>query len=768
MAEKIVSPGVFTNEKDLSFIAQGVSEIGAAVIGPIQKGPALVPITVETLNDFYARCGYSSLKTYVPRTVEGYLSSAGVVTVVRVLGNEGYGARYTSLAANADIVAILSPTSNAADTETSASIIGISGSDSFVLDVEGTEYSCSLLNTSPNYITKVFGTDPLGSKPLYVTNHFGVYTSESYSAGNPVTASYATVTQSDGFDHGVTPWVQSQTIAGSKYNLFKFHTLGDGAISNREVKVGISEIKPGTLASDYYGSFTVLVRLVNGTFGSQDLDRRPEVVETFSNVNVNPNSSNYIAKVIGDRYTMNQVVDGANRVVSSGSFANNSRYIRIDLASNIETMPPEVVPYGFAAPVIPVGATFNADWYNVPYVTTQSIDGAYDARRFYGFNYENADSLNYLTNVPNGSSVTTQATFSLDDITVDSDLSGAPYYGSLANVTGSAAQRKFIVPFQYGFDGLPPTRTINVGADITNTNVYGYDCSGAATNGSLQYKKALDAVANAEEIDINLLVVPGIIHGVHTAISTYGKNLCETRGDCFYIMDTSQYSDTVSQIINNVEANELDSNYIATYYPWVKVIESNTTRDTWVPPSVVMPSVFAFNDRVAYEWFAPAGLNRGGLTDVIEPKTKLNHTQRDDLYDARINPIAFFPGQGVVAWGQKTLQIKASALDRINVRRLLINLKKFVASSSRYIVFEANTSATRNRFLNIVNPYLSSVQQKSGLYAFKVVMDETNNTPDIIDRNILYGQIYLQPTKTAEFIVIDFNILPTGAEFPSA
>jgi phage tail sheath protein FI len=197
----------------------------------------------------------------------------------------------------------------------------------------------------------------------------------------------------------------------------------------------------------------------------------------------------------------------------------------------------------------------------------------------------------------------------------------------------------------------------------------------------------------------------------------------------------------------------------------VKIVDANINKPVWVPPSVVIPGVLAFNDRVAAEWYAPAGLNRGGLSTVLDAYTRLTHAERDELYEGRVNPIATFPGQGVCVWGQKTLQAKPSALDRINVRRLLIAVKKYIASATKYLVFENNTAATRNRFLNIANPYLESVQQRQGLYSFKVVMDETNNTPDIIDRNVMYGQIFLQPAKTAEFIIIDFNILPTGAAF---
>jgi phage tail sheath protein FI len=175
--------------------------------------------------------------------------------------------------------------------------------------------------------------------------------------------------------------------------------------------------------------------------------------------------------------------------------------------------------------------------------------------------------------------------------------------------------------------------------------------------------------------------------------------------------------------------------------------------------------VISNNDKLSYEWFAPAGLNRGGIPEATQVYYRLTQADRDNLYLNRINPIASFPNSGVCVWGQKTLQAAASALDRINVRRLLIATKKYIASATKYLVFEQNNTQTRNRFLNIVNPYLESVKSRQGLYAFKVVMDETLNTADLIDRNIMYGQIFLQPTRTAEFILIDFNIQPTGASF---
>ena len=260
-----------------------------------------------------------------------------------------------------------------------------------------------------------------------------------------------------------------------------------------------------------------------------------------------------------------------------------------------------------------------------------------------------------------------------------------------------------------------------------------------------------------------MVVTPGIVRSLHPSVTTKVIDMVEDRSDAFYIADFNDYTDPISEA--TLQASGVDSNYVATYYPWVKTIDSNTNKLTTVPPSVLMPAVFASNDRLAAEWFAPAGLNRGGITGAVSVLNRLTHAERDTLYENKVNPIAAFPGQGIVAFGQKTLQDKASALDRINVRRLLIVLKKFIASTSRYLVFEQNTAVTRNKFLNTVNPYLESIQQRQGLYAFRGVMDETNNTPDVVDRNIMKGAIYLQPTKTAEFSQIDFNILPTGAAF---
>jgi phage tail sheath protein FI len=260
--------------------------------------------------------------------------------------------------------------------------------------------------------------------------------------------------------------------------------------------------------------------------------------------------------------------------------------------------------------------------------------------------------------------------------------------------------------------------------------------------------------------------LPGLIdeNTYAASILTKAQLMVEGRGDAFLVMDPVKYGSLLSNVVNI--ADQRNSNYVAEYWPWVLINDADLGRAVWVPAGTVVPSVYAFNDRVAAPWFAPAGLNRGGIDVAIRTERKLDQSNRDTLYDANINPIASFPNLGVAVYGQKTLQKKASALDRVNVRRLLIAAKKFVASTSKYLIFENNTAATRNRFLSIVNPYFDNVQQRQGLYAFKVQMDEKLNTPEVIDRNELRGAIYLQPTKTAEFIIIDFNVLPTGAAFP--
>ena len=278
------------------------------------------------------------------------------------------------------------------------------------------------------------------------------------------------------------------------------------------------------------------------------------------------------------------------------------------------------------------------------------------------------------------------------------------------------------------------------------------------------YTDALNLLANPNEYRYNIITVPGLtIDSYPTPIGTLITNT-EDRGDAIAVVDLVLYAKTVTNAISSAATQ--DSSYAASYWPWCQTTDPNTGQLVWVPASTMIPGVYAYTDKVSEPWFAPAGINRGGLGTVRQVEKKLTQSDKDNLYTGKVNPLATLPGRGVVVFGQKTLQTKPSALDRVNVRRLLISLKSYISQVADNLVFEQNTAATRNQFLSQVNPYLESVQQRQGLYAFKVVMDDTNNTPDVIDRNQLVGAIYLQPTKTAEFIYLNFNILPTGATFP--
>ena len=302
---------------------------------------------------------------------------------------------------------------------------------------------------------------------------------------------------------------------------------------------------------------------------------------------------------------------------------------------------------------------------------------------------------------------------------------------------------------------------------LTGTGKYYQNISSTDTQGLKgdNYTTAFNLLANKDEFRYNIITAPGLYQSDYSSnLNTLVSNT-ETRGDNIVVLDLEAYNSTIGAAVTTAASK--DTSYAAAYWPWCMVTDPDSGQLVWVPASTLIPGVYANNDNTAEAWFAPAGINRGGLSNVVRVERKLTQANRDTLYSGKVNPLATFPGRGVVVFGQKTLQAQASALDRVNVRRLLIALKNYISQVADNLVFEQNTTATRNSFLSQVNPYLESVQQRQGLFAFKVVMDDSNNGPDVIDRNELRGAIYVQPTKTAEFIYLDFNILPTGAEFPA-
>lgn len=580
MAERIVSPGVFTREVDQSFLPAGVAAIGAAVIGPTQKGPAGIPTVVTSYSDFLQKFGgsftsgsgasernYKYLTNYM---AQEYLKYADTLTVVRILAG-AYGPAQASVTAS-----------------------GTSG------------------------------------------NSFNLYT------------------LSDGAD-------QNSNGAETTNN-----ALVNGDINNLRWEV--------TNVNNTKGTFTLLIRR------GDDTSKRKIILEQYNNVTLDPNSNNYIAKIIGDQVSTLKDSGTTDPFLQlSGSFPNRSNLVRVEVLK-----------------------------------TT--------------YNYLDANGNIRLNSLSASLPAAVSGTFS----------GGSD--GTVAN------PKKF-------YD------------EITNTNTQGFNL-GIAGSGKTAYQDAIFLLKNQDEYDINLLALPGLVdnYANHAAVITTALTAMEDRADAFLLIDPVEYGATIGTATAKAESR--DTNYAATYWPWVKIPDADLGRNVWVPASTLIPSVYAFNDRVAAPWYAPAGLNRGALDIAVQTERKLTQANRDTLYESAVNPIATFPNAGVVVYGQKTLQKKASALDRVNVRRLLIAAKKFIASTTKFLVFENNTAATRNRFLSIVNPYFENVQQRQGLYAFKVVMDDTNNTPDVIDRNEMRGAIYLQPAKTAEFIIIDFNILPTGAAFP--
>ena len=452
--------------------------------------------------------------------------------------------------------------------------------------------------------------------------------------------------------------------------VFSVQTLSQGTITNfspdevdntpgtvDNVKIEITGTNPIT------GTFDLIVRR------GDDSDVNKIVLESYSKLSLDPYSSNYISRIIGDR---NHVVasEGSDFYVKeTGMYDNNSKYIRI---SQVNALTP-----------------------------------------------------NYVQ---------------------DEDESKLPII--------STSCPKFL----------------NGGGELFQTSepaLFNEGINGDDTQGMLgtDYNTSIALLGNKDEYKFNIITAPGLIHEFHSDQVNNLMAVARERGDCIAVIDLNASDKKISTV--TTQSSALDNSYAATYWPWVQTLDPFTGRINSVPPSTMIPGVFAYTDSSSEPWFAPAGITRGGLSQVTKADIKLTSGQRDTLYNNNINPIASFPRNGVVVFGQKTLQKKASSLDRINVRRLLIELKDRISQVSDNLVFEQNTIATRNNFLVQVNPYLESVQQRQGLYAFKVVMDETNNTSDVIDRNELLGQIFIQPTKTAEYVILDFNVMPTGATFSS-
>ena len=416
------------------------------------------------------------------------------------------------------------------------------------------------------------------------------------------------------------------------------------------------------------GTFSLLIRQ-----GDDNTNNRT-VLESWTNLSMDPTAPNYVARVIGNQTKEYNAAD--NQIEVLGDYVNNSRYVYVESVST--PTPFYFDNNGIAKPAFTGSVPVNA--------------------------------------------------------------SGS-FVGATGNLFGAGAKYNN-----------------NIVSGVTNIQ-------GLVTS---SYTNMVNLFANQDDYRFNVILTPGLFASEGplgaSAVTSIISNT-QNRGDSIYVSDLVPFSSSINTVTG--QANAKNTSYAASYWPWVQTIDPDSAQLIWVPASTMIGGVYAYNDSVSEPWFAPAGINRGGLGSVVRAEKKLTQTNRDTLYSNKVNPIATFPGIGTVVYGQKTLQTQASSLDRVNVRRLLIALKGYISQVAQNLVFEQNTIATRNSFLSQVNPYLETVQQRQGLYAFKVIMDDSNNTPDVIDRNQLVGQIYLQPTRTAEFIYLDFNVLPTGVTFPA-
>jgi len=736
MAEKILSPGVFTNEIDQSFLPATPGPVGAAVVGPTVKGPILEPTVVNSYSEYInifgelIESGSDKFQYLTSHTAKEYLRQGGPLTVVRV-GTPSLNK--ATAVVNTSGTAV--DGNKASGSLTIAGTFGQSVNDEVQITVDGTEFrfiassTGSVADSSPiffhltgsntatyldNLVAEINAAN-IGVTATDATTALQLTASSAGSSGNSITVDSG----SDANMSDVLTLEGGTAASSTGQTVFTLEALGNGPQFNNTSSLGTDQILTpltSSIGNNHFtsgsfggradnfrweisnknnskGTFTLLIRQGNDTI------KKKRILETHSNLSLDPESTDYILRRIGNQTTEVATEDGVAYLRPVGEFPNKSKYVRV---SNL---------------------------------------------------VEAKKTPNYLDE--NGNLTDNALSASLPG------LGSGSYGGAFGDVTGGSKQ----TAGDFGSGEI--THPFNFYDNISATNSQGVNMSVSSdTVGTGGYKTALSLLGNKDEYNFNLLFLPGVVDQLanHSVVITDAIQLCEDRTDCFLVYDNTSKTDSVATAKTNTEAR--NSSYAATYYPWVQIQDASLGVNRYVPPSTVIAGVYHFNDVVGQPWFAPAGLNRGGIDSAVQAYRKLTQANRDSLYESNVNPIATFPGQGVTVFGQKTTQKKASALDRVNVRRLLINLKTFVASSSRNLLFEQNTNSLRNQFLNLVNPYMEEVQANSGLSAFRVVMDNSNNTQETIDRNQLIGQIFIQPTRAAEFIVLDFVVQPTGAAFP--
>ena len=653
-------------------------------------------------------------------------------------------------------------------------------------------YQVSLDRTQTNYLPRVLGrTAQDGNTALYVEEFFpnmfktlnadGKIRGIKQSVTNYSNTFYDYLRE---FSPAVTPYVVSEIRGNKVLRLFRFWTISDGNAANEQFKISITNIKPDTK------EFDVRIR------GFYDTDASPVILETFTRCTMDPTSANYIARRIGSL---------------DGEYVSRSSYVLVELDDTSDTS--DAFPAGFIGfPIRNYQSNGNTSIVN-PDIMYKTAYSAFENKRkvYLGlsetvgidadfFDYKGVpttSSPDMWTGLTNGFHMDIDATaVTIDNVFVVINATGGTYSPVFLFDTGDAEfrteaglaggpyekvfARKFTMAPYGGFDGWDVYRTRRSNGDrFTINGLYGAAglTSGAfqnrtLTNGDLginsdyyAYLEGIWTFRNPEAVNVNVFATPGIDAFDNTNLVEETIEMIETeRADSLYILTTPDYYDgsilTADEVVDNMDGL-YDSNYSCTYWPWVQINDAENNVLMWVPPTRDVVRNIALTDNIAFPWFAVAGIQRGDV-DAIQARKKLTLSDRDTLYENRINPIATFTSDGIKIWGNKTLQVKETALNRINVRRLLLQARKLISAVSIRLLFEQNDSVVRNQFLSLVNPILDNIRAERGLTDFRVVL---SNDPEDIDRNQLTGQIFLKPTRSLEFIQIEFVIMNTGASF---
>lgn len=649
-------------------------------------------------------------------------------------------------------------------------------------------YSVSMDNTKKEYIPLVLGKQPKEKQSaLFVEEIYTELLNYGYLKGyiRGLKTTLTTNSSSSGVNMTnykeqwatpATPYFVSELRGTDVFKLFRVITISDGNAANTLVKISIQNINLERK------EFDLIVRDFN------DTDANPVILEKYVRCSMDESQLTYVGKKVG-------TIDG--------KYDLKSKYIMIEFDPDA---PSTAVPAGFMGYTIRTygsGTSNPKIQYKTKYFTAGETitnppagispiisSGDNIRKSFLGISNSNfwsydSDFFQYKGNVAsttttNGFHMDSGATsVSVNGVAATFDVGVAPFQteaGTSGTVYESLLTRKFTVAPYGGYDGWDIYRSYRTNGDNYRIGQTTYTNEGFSALGNSDYyayKAAIDKYSNPEDADINVMVTPGIDIENNSSLVEYTIDIIENyRADSIYIptlpdinMFASDSSDTNNwydsdAVVTLLDEVGIDSNYTATYYPFVLYNDTENNSKVWMPPTAEVVRNLALTDNIAYEWYAIAGTERGLVNS--KPRRKLSQTDRDTLYPGRINPIATFRGVGPVIWGNRNLQIRDSVLDRLNIRRLLLQTRKLISAVGLRLLFQPNDQQVRNDFLNLVNPILDGIRRERGLTDFRVKL---SNAPEDIDNNELNGTIYLKPTSALEYINIQFVITPQGASF---